>query len=310
MIAFEKNPITVVNGSGSIVPNILSDGVLDTDGNTMIEIDPSEDNSIAWTNDNGTIQYNWNDASGKDIKLHATKPTDRNYKEAKADGTLHILGADEASLTITSPGKITYGDHFTIRSTQDDSMSSNVQYSFETDNQVFISTPQVNGKKAEFDAIGNSGNTEITITVTRTADGELPLSKKVKIKVLPKPITIEIEDKEKKRLEDNPELTYKDFKDQLVEWNGVKDTINESVIKLSTTANKYSPIGSYPIKDGNQAIKQLNENYPNYTFTIKEGLLNVLDNGNKDFWDIDDDGCPDLNIQIKDESGSQHRHGQ
>ena len=268
----------------------------------MIEIDPSEDHSIAWTNDGETIQYSWSEATGKDIQLHVTKPADRDYKEAKADGMLHILGADEASLTITTPGKITYGDHFTIRSTQDDSMSTNVQYTFESDNQVFISAPQVSGNKAEFDAIGNSGSTEITIKVTRTADGELPLTKSVKIKVLPKPITIEIEDKTRKRLEENPTLTFKDISNELVSWNGVKDNVDKSIIKLSTTAVKYSPIGSYPITSKNYTT--LNDNYPNYIFTLKEGLLNVIDNGNKDFWDVDEDGCPDLNIQIKDEEGN------
>ena len=181
-------------------------------------------------------------------------------------------------------------------------MSTNVQYTFETDNQAFISAPQVNGNKAEFDAIGNSGSTEITIKVTRTADGELPLTKSVKIKVLPKPITIEIEDKTKKRLEENPTLTIKDISHELVVWNGVKDNVDTSVIQLSTTAGKYSPIGSYPITSKNYTT--LNDNYPNYIFTIKEGLLNVIDNGNKDFWDVDDDGCPDLNIQIKDEEGN------
>ncbi|MCI9312952.1 MAG: hypothetical protein HFE68_06270 [Erysipelotrichaceae bacterium] len=181
-------------------------------------------------------------------------------------------------------------------------MSTNVQYTFTTDNGVYISAPQVNGKVAEFDALRYSGSTEITITITRTADGELPLTKKVKIKVLPKPIEIEIEDKEKKRLEDNPELTYKDFKNKLVSWNGVRDTINESVIKLSTTAGKYSPVGTYPIS-AKDAQKQLNDNYPNYTFTIKEGKLNIKDNGDKNFWDTDNDGCPDLNIELTDDNG-------
>ena len=89
----------------------------------------------------------------------------------------------------------------------------------------------------------------------------------------------------------------------MVVWNGVKDEINESVIKLSTTAGKFSPVGSYPIIAKN-AQKQLNDNYPNYTFTIKEGKLNIKDNGDKNFWDIDDDGCPDLNIEIEDEEGN------
>ncbi|MCI8540164.1 MAG: hypothetical protein HFE67_01410, partial [Erysipelotrichaceae bacterium] len=104
----------------------------------------------------------------------------------------------------------------------------------------------------------------------RSADGELPLTKIVKIKVLPKPVTIEIENKDRLRLEENPPLTYKNFKPQLVTWNGVHDTIDESVIKLSTSAVKYSPIGTYPIIAKN-VQKQLNDNYPNYTFTIKDG---------------------------------------
>ncbi len=105
-------------------------------------------------------------------------------------------------------------------------------------------------------------------------------------------------------MEENPPLTYKDFKSQLVTWNGVQDTINESVIKLTTSAKKTSPEGTYPIKAGN-AQKQLNDNYPNYTFTIKEGKLNIKDNGDKNFWDVDDDGCPDLNIQITDDTGNK-----
>ncbi|MCI8541649.1 MAG: hypothetical protein HFE67_09110, partial [Erysipelotrichaceae bacterium] len=302
-IAFAEHPINVLNGTGSVVPSILVEGVLDTEGNTTIEIDPSADSSIAWTNDGATIQYSWSEAEGKDITIHVTKPANRNYKIAEADGTLHILGADESALTLSTPGKITYGDHFTIRSTQDDSMSSNVQYTFETDNQVFISLPQVNGNKAEFDALAYSGSTEISVKVTRSADGELPLTKTVKIKVLPKPITIEIENKDKLRLEDNPPLTYKDFTSDLVSWDGVVDYIDPSYIQLSTTAGKYSPIGSYPITSGN-AQKQLSDNYPNYTFTIKDGLLNVKDNGNKDFWDSDGDGCLDLNIKLEDGNGN------
>ncbi|MCI9312809.1 MAG: hypothetical protein HFE68_05525 [Erysipelotrichaceae bacterium] len=301
-VSFRDDPLYVLNGSGSVVPSIEVDGVLDTSATAVIEIDPTEDHSIAWTNDGVTIQYHWSDAQSKQIKLQVTKPADRNYKAANGTGTLHILGANENSLTLSTPGKITYGDHFTIRSTQDDSMSTNVQYTFASDNGVFISAPQVTGNKAEFDALGNSGSTEITIKVTRTADGELPLTKTVKIKVLPKPITIEIEDKGKLRLEENPTLTYKDFKSQLVSWNGVQDVINESVIKLSTTAGKYSPVGTYPIVAKN-AQKQLNDNYPNYTFTIKEGKLNIKDNGDKNFWDEDNDGCPDLNIELTDDNG-------
>ncbi|MCI8541642.1 MAG: hypothetical protein HFE67_09075, partial [Erysipelotrichaceae bacterium] len=301
-VSFKENPINVVSGNGSVNPEILVDGTLDTSGTAVIEVD-SNANDIAWTNDGAKIEYEWESEEPKDVKIKVTKPVDRNYKATEGEGILHILGAEENVLTLSTPGKITYGDHFTIKSTQDDSMSSNVQYTFETDNQVFVSVPQVNGNKAEFDAIGYSGSTEISVKVTRSADGELPLTKTVKIKVLPKPITIEIEGKEKLRLEENPELTYKDFKDKLVTWNGVQDMIDESVIKLSTSAVKYSPIGTYPIIAKN-VQKQLNDNYPNYIFTIKEGLLNVKDNGDKNFWDVDDDGCPDLNIEIEDNEGN------
>ncbi|MCI9312756.1 MAG: hypothetical protein HFE68_05260 [Erysipelotrichaceae bacterium] len=301
-VAFADFPIHVISGTGSVTPTIKTNGVIDTSGNTLIEVDASA-NDVAWTNDGVTIHYDWSDAKGKDVKIHVTKPADRNYKLAEGDGILHILGADESALTLSTPGKITYGDHFTIRSTQDDSISSNVQYTFEVDNKVFVSEPIVNGNKAEFDALAYSGNTEITIKVTRTADGELPLTKGIKIKVLPKPITFEIEDKEKLRLEENPPLTFKDITSQLVTWNGVKDNVDTTHINLSTTAKKYSPIGSYPITAGN-AQKQLNDNYPNYTFTIKDGLLNILDNGNKDFWDEDHDGCPDVNIEIEDDDGN------
>lgn len=155
-VDFAEHPINVINGTGSVTPVILVDGTPDNSGTAVIEIDPKEDNSIAWTNDGSTIKYSWNDSNGKDIKIHVTKQGDRNYKEAKADGTLHILGAEESTLTLSTPGKVVYGDQFAIRSTQDDSMSTNVQYTFETDNGVFISAPQVNGNKAEFDAIGNS----------------------------------------------------------------------------------------------------------------------------------------------------------
>ncbi|MCI8541243.1 MAG: hypothetical protein HFE67_06995, partial [Erysipelotrichaceae bacterium] len=31
---------------------------------------------------------------------------------------------------------------------------------------------------------------------------------------------------------------------------------------------------------------------------------NVKDNGDKNFWDVDDDGCPDLNIEIEDDEGN------
>ena len=69
------------------------------------------------------------------------------------------MGPDENMLAISSPGKIIYGDHFTIRSLQDDSSSTDVQYTFEVDNTTYISTPTVTGNKAEFAflmLIGNS----------------------------------------------------------------------------------------------------------------------------------------------------------
>ena len=303
VITFAEDPIYVVNGSGSVTPVIEVDGVVDTSGDVLIEVDSNEDGSIAWTNDNKTVNYNYSGETGKDIKIHATKPMNRNYKAAEADGTIHIMGPDENTLAINRPGKIIYGDHFTIRSLQDDSSSTDVQYTFEVDNTTYISTPTVTGNKAEFDALKYSGSTTINIKVTRTANGETPLSKTITVQVLPKPIEIKIDDKEKYKGEQNPALTYQDFRSQLVTWNGVQDVIQENDIKLSTTAGKYSPIGTYPIIAKN-AEKQLNDNYPNYTFTIKDGKLNIKDNGNKDFWDIDDDGCPDLNIQIKDEQGN------
>ncbi|MCI8541656.1 MAG: hypothetical protein HFE67_09145, partial [Erysipelotrichaceae bacterium] len=65
---------------------------------------------------------------------------------------------------------------------------------------------------------------------------------------------------------------------------------------------KYSPVGTYPISAKN-VQKQLNDNYPNYTFTIKDGKLYIKDNGDTNFWDTDDDGCPDLNIELTDDNG-------
>lgn len=210
-ISFADKPIYVINGTGSADPTILTDGVIDTSGTVTIEVDPSEDNSIAWTSNGKTINYNWDGAEGKDIKLHATKPGDRNYKISETDGMLHILGAEESALTLSTPGKIIYGDHFSIRSTQDDSYSTNVQYNFTVNDTAYISNPTVSGNKAEFDALKYSGNTEITITVKRTADGEVPLSKEVKVKILPKPIEITIDDKEKYKGETNPTLTVQNF---------------------------------------------------------------------------------------------------
>ncbi|MCI8541679.1 MAG: hypothetical protein HFE67_09260, partial [Erysipelotrichaceae bacterium] len=280
-VSFSDQPIYVVSGRGSVTPNINLDGVLDTSGTAVIEIDPSEDNSIAWTNDGVTIQYNWNDPQGKDIRVKVSKPADRNYKAAEGSGTLHILGADENVLTLSTPGKITYGDHFTIRSTQDDSMSTNVQYTFETDNGVYISAPQISGNKAEFDALKASGQTMIQIKVTRTADGEIPLSKTIQVKVLPKEISIKLEDKTKLFGEQNPAWTYQSFQNQLVSWNGVRDEISSNDIKMSSTANQTSQPGTYPIK-GDAAY--LNRIYPNYQFTFQEGTLNITEENIEDTW--------------------------
>ncbi len=281
VITFAENPIYVVNGKGKVEPVIVVDGVVDTSGDVLIEVDNKEDHTIAWTNDNKVIDYNYSGETGKDIKIHATKPMDRNYKASEADGTIHIMGPDENVLAITSPGQIIYGDHFTIKSTQFDADSTNVQYTFEIDDTTYISNPTVTGNKAEFDALKNSGSKKTTITVTRTADGESPLSKKVQVTVLPKPIEIKIDDKEKYKGEVNPALTYQDFKNQLVSWDGVQDVIQENDIKLSTTAKTNSNTGNYPIK-GDKNI--LNNAYPNYSFTFKEGTLKIKEDVIQDDW--------------------------
>ncbi len=279
-VTFADDPVYVVNGTGSVTPVILVDGVPDTSGSAVIEVDVNE-SSTAWTNNGTDIQYSYSGDNGKDIKLKVSLPGNRNYENVDGNGTLHILGTSEAMLTVSTPGKITYGDHFTVRSTQDDSASTNVQYTFTVDNTTYISNGTVNGKQAEFDALKFSGNTEITITVTRTADGEVPLSKKVKVKVLPKPIQITIEDKEKLKGEANPQLTFEDFTAQLVSWNGTTDVIQSSDVKLTTTANQNSPVGSYPIRgDANY----LNKTYPNYTFTITDGTLKVIEENIEDHW--------------------------
>ncbi len=280
-IAFVENPIYVVSGSGSVTPVTEVDGVTDTDGDVLIEVDHNEDNAIAWTSDNKTIEYDYSEPNPKDIKIHATKPMNRNYKAAEADGVLHIMGPDENVLAITSPGKITYGDHFTIRSSQYDADSTNVQYTFEVDDTTYISNPTVSGNSAEFDAKQFSGSNKTTITVTRTADGETPLSKQVQVSVLPKPIEIIIDDKEKLKGEQNPSLTYQDFKNKLVSWNGVQDVIQANDIKLSTTAKTDSNAGSYPIKgDANT----LNKTYPNYSFSFKQGTLTIKEETIEDDW--------------------------
>ena len=281
IITFAENPIYVVNGKGKVEPVIEVDGVVDTSGDILIEVDSNEDHTIAWTNDNKVIDYNYSGETGKDIKIHATKPMDRNYKVAEADGTIHIMGPDENVLAITSPGQIIYGDHFTIKSTQYDADSTNVQYTFEINDTTYVSNLTVTGNKAEFDAIKNSGSRKTTITVTRTADGESPLSKKVQVTVLPKPIEITIDDQEKYKGEQNPPLTYQDFKNQLVTWNGVQDVIQANDIKLSTTAKTNSEAGGYPIKgDANT----LNKTYPNYSFTFKEGTLTIKEDNIEDDW--------------------------
>ena len=281
VITFADDPIYVVNGSGSVAPVVEVDGVVDTSGDILIEVDSNEDGSIVWTNDNKTIEYDYTESSPKDIKIHATKPMDRNYKVAEADGTIHIMGPDENVLAITSPGKITYGDHFAIKSTQFDADSTNVQYTFEIDDTTYVSNPTVNGNIAEFDALKYSGSKKTTITVTRTADGESPLSKKVQVTILPKPIEITIDDKEKYKGEQNPVLTYQDFKNQLVTWNGVQDVIQANDIKLSTTAKTNSNAGGYPIKgDANT----LNKTYPNYSFKFKEGTLTIKEDHIEDDW--------------------------
>ena len=281
VITFADDPIYVVNGSGSVAPVVEVDGVVDTSGDILIEVDSNEDGSIAWTNDNKTIEYDYTESSPKNIKIHATKPMDRNYKVAEADGTIHIMGPDENVLAITSPGKIMYGDHFTIKSTQFDADSTNVQYTFEIDDTTYVSNPTVNGNIAEFDALKYSGSKKTTITVTRTADGESPLSKKVQVTVLPKSITITIDDKEKLKGEQNPVLTYQDFKNQLVTWSGVQDVIQANDIKLSTTAKTNSNAGNYLIKgDANT----LNKTYPNYSFKFKEGTLTIKEENIEDDW--------------------------
>ncbi|MCI9525196.1 MAG: hypothetical protein HFF01_09275, partial [Erysipelotrichaceae bacterium] len=131
----------------------------------------------------------------------------------------------------------------------------------------------------------------------------------IKIKVLPKDIEIIIDDKQKKQGEENPELTFQDFQDQLVSWNGVKDQVDSDDVKLSTTATTTSKGGSYPIT-GNP--KTMNGKFPNYNFIFKDGKLMVEGMIDKDvdgdeepdFNDPDGDGCPDVNIKWQDEDGN------
>ena len=61
--------------------------------------------------------------------------------KAETDGMMHIMGPNENTLALNRPGKIIYGDHFTIRSLQDDSSSINVNYTFEVDNTIYYCLP-------------------------------------------------------------------------------------------------------------------------------------------------------------------------
>ena len=285
-----KEVTYVSNGKGSVAPIIIEQNIASNEGganvgdtNYFITVDTSITNNIAYTNDGKTIHYDYTGNDGLDIPLHVVKQGNRNYEKAESDGTLHIMGPNENILAITNVGKIVYGDHFTISSLQDDSSSTNVQYTFEVDNMTYISSPTVSGNSAAFDALRYSGSTSIKIKVTRTADGELPLSKTISVQVLPKEIEIIIDDKEKLKGETNPTLTYQDFKSQLVTWNGVQDVIQENDVKqsLSTTAKTGSNAGSYSIKGDSSA---LNNTYPNYSFKFKEGTLTITEDNIEDDW--------------------------
>ncbi len=305
---------SVQNGKGKITPVVNAQDISGNDGGVTLNdtsyfISIGEGgNGVAWTNNGKDIEYSYDGEESIEIALHVEKAGNRNYNKAEAEGIMKILGKEESSLSISQPGKVVYGDRFTIRALQDDSSSTNVKYTFEVDNTIYISEPEVNDTQAEFDALKFSGNTEIKIKVTRTADGEVTLSKTVKVKVLPKDINITIDDKQKKQGEENPELTFQDFQDQLVSWNGVKDQVDSDDVKLSTTATKDSPGGSYPIT-GNP--KTMNGKYPNYNFIFKDGKLmiegmidkDVDGDGKPDFNDSDGDGCPDLNIKWQDDNG-------
>ncbi len=309
-----KNVTPAQSGQGKVTPIILAQdissnegGVSVSDTDYYISVDASA-NGVAWTNNGIDIEYNYSGETGIEIALHVEKAGNRNYNKTEADGKMRILSPDESNLSINQPGKIYYGDHFTLRSLQDDSSSTNVQYTFEVDNTIFVSNPSVNGNKADFDALKCSDGSKINITVTRTADGEATLSKIVTIEVLPKDIKVIIDDKQKKKGDENPPLTFQDFTSQLVSWNGIQDVVNLDDVALSTTATKESKAGSYPIT-GN--TKEMNTTYPNYNFIFKEGKLmvdtkidkDVDGDGKPDFNDPDGDGCPDLNIKWKDDHG-------
>jgi len=303
------------NGKGKVTPIINAQdisgnegGVTVNDTNYYISVDASA-NGVAWTNNGVDIEYNYSGDTTIEIPLHVEKAGNRNYNKTEADGKMKILSPEESSLSINQPGKIYYGDHFSLRSLQDDSSSNNVQYTFEVDNTIFVSNPTVNNNMAEFDALKCSNGAKINITVTRTADSEVTLSKKITIEVLPKDIEVIIDDKMKQKGEENPPLTFHDFTSQLVSWNGVQDVVDSGIVKLSTTATTTSKAGSYPIT-GN--TKEMNTTYPNYNFIFKEGKLmidsqvdkDVDGDGKPDFNDPDGDGCPDLNIKWKDDSGN------
>ena len=276
-----------VNGEGKVTPVINEQDISSNDGGVTVNdtdyyitIDSSISTSIAWTNNGVDIEYNYT-GNGIDIPLHVEKAGNRNYNKAEANGSMHIMGPDENTLAINRPGKIVYGDHFTIKSLQDDSSSTNVKYTFEVDNTTYVSSPTVSGNKAEFEAIRYSGSTSISIKVTRTADGETTLSKTVTIQVLPKEIEIVIDNKTKNKGEQNPALTYQDFRNDLVSWNGVKDVIQENDIKLSTTAKTDSGAGAYPITGDSNF---LNKTYPNYSFKFKDGTLTINEDNIQDDW--------------------------
>ncbi len=268
-----------VNGSGTVTPLINAQDISSNDGGVIVNdtsyyitVDTSIASGIAWTNDGINIVYNYSGDDGIDIPLHVEKQGNRNYNKATADGQMRIMGPDESTLSINVPGKITYGDHFTIKSLQDDSSSTNVQYTFTVDNTTYVSNAIVNGNIGEFDALKYSGNTETTIKVVRTADGEVALCKEIKIKVLPKAINITIDHQTKLFGEQNPPLTYQDFSSQLVSWNGVVDQILPGDIRISTTAKATSPVGSYPIT-GDSSM--LNNKYTDYSFSFIDGTLTI-----------------------------------
>ncbi len=311
-----KDVTPAQSGKGKVTPVIITQDISSNEGGVSVNdtsyyitIDPSIPTSLAWTSNGIDIEYNYDKEEGIEIPLHVEKAGNRNYNKAEANGKMRILGPDESTLTINRPGKIVYGDHFTLRSLQDDSSSSNVNYTFEVDNTIFVSSPTVKGNLAEFDALKCSDGSKINITVTRTADSEVTLSKVVTIEVLPKDINIVIDDKIKQKGEENPELTFQDFTSQLVSWNDVQDVVDLNDVVLSTTATTTSKAGSYPIT-GN--TKTMNTTYSNYNFIFKEGKLmvdsnidkDVDDDGKPDFNDPDGDGCPDLNIKWKDDDGN------